>query len=109
MDSRLPAHLEVSALIRAAESLGGFATVLKKGEREGGTLLVVLAENGANLRVFERMPGLDGRRSWHCAKKQDTENKTEFDEYLSRRGMQDPDLWIVELDVANGERLIASD
>ena len=81
--------------------------MLKKGEREGGTILVVLAEKGANARVFERMPGLDGTRKWTCSRSQDTDNTLEFQEYLTRRGDQDPDLWIIELDVANGERLIA--
>ncbi|MEO5586279.1 MAG: DUF1491 family protein, partial [Novosphingobium sp.] len=30
----------------------------------------------------------------------------EFSEYLERRKYQDPDLWIVELDIANAERFI---
>jgi hypothetical protein len=107
MDTRLPAHLEVSGLLRAAVSAGGFATVLKKGEREAGTILVVLCEKGTDLRVFERMPALDGTRKWSCSKTQDTDNPNEFNEYLDRRSAQDPDLWIIELDVANGERLIA--
>jgi hypothetical protein len=106
MDSRLPAHLEVSALVRLTEAEGGFAAVLAKGEREAGTILVVLTENGANSRVYERMPQLDGSREWQCARVQDTENKEEFQDYLNRRKAQDRDLWIVELDIANGERLI---
>jgi hypothetical protein len=106
VEARLPAHLEVSALIRRVQSEGGFAAVLAKGEREAGTILVVLAENGGIARVYERMPQLDGGRKWTCAKQQDPENKNEFQEYLDRRKYQDPDLWIVELDIADGERLI---
>ena len=105
-EARLPAHVEVSALIRRIESEGGFATVIRKGQRESGTLLVVLCENGENMRVYERMPQLDGRRIWHCSKRQSTENTKEIDEYLDRRVSQDSDLWILELDVANGERFI---
>ncbi|MEN8858992.1 MAG: DUF1491 domain-containing protein, partial [Qipengyuania flava] len=33
MDARLPAHIEVSGLIRAVESEGGFGVVLQKGEK----------------------------------------------------------------------------
>ncbi len=105
-DSRLPAHIEVSALLRQTQVEGGFAVVIKKGEPQAGTILVVLTENGANTRVFERMPQLDGSRKWHCAKVQTPENPYEFSEYLERRQHQDDDLWIIELDVANGERLI---
>lgn len=106
MTARLPAHLEVSALIRAVEAAGGFAAVLHKGEREAGTILVVLAERQANPRLFERMPTLDSGREWSCTKIQDTDNPEEFQEYLTRRSHRDPDLWIVELDIADGERFI---
>lgn len=106
MDARLPAHLEVSALIRQVQAQGGFAAVLAKGEREAGTILLVTTENGRNTRVFERMPQLDGSRSWTCSKQQDPENKELFNQYLERRQSQDADLWIVELDIANVERLI---
>jgi hypothetical protein len=93
-------------MIRAVESAGGFATVLHKGEREGGTIVVVLAENGANLRLFELMPDPEKGRLWICSKQQDPENPYAFTEYLDRRGARDPDLWIVELDIADGERFI---
>jgi hypothetical protein len=106
MAARLPAHLEVSGLIRQTQAQGGFAAVLKKGEAEAGTLLLVLTENGTNARIYERMPQLDGSRKWHCSKRQDPLNPEEFSSYLDRRGQQDRDLWIVELDIADGERLI---
>ncbi len=105
-EPRLAARLEVAALIRLAQNGGGFAAVLKGGEETAGTILLVLTENGRNPRVYERMPQADGSRIWHCSKTEDTENKQEFSDYLDRRGRQDDDLWIVELDIANGERLI---
>ena len=89
------------------EAAGGFAVVLRKGERDGGTILAVLAENGANLRLFERMPHADGTRKWTLSRTQNPEDPMEFHDYLTRRQHRDPDLWIVELDVADGERLIA--
>ena len=106
MDARLPAHLEVAALLRAAQAVGGFAMVLEKGEREGGTILVILLENGANPRIFERMPSPDGLRKWALVQIEDIENKPKFDDYLARRQTQDRDLWIIELDIADGERFI---
>lgn len=105
-DARLPAHLEVAGLIRRVQAEGGFAAVIRKGERDAGTILVVITEKGENLRAYERMPGLEGERLWTCSARQDPENKVLFEEYLERRGRQDPDLWIVELDIARGERFI---
>jgi hypothetical protein len=108
MDSRLPAHLEVSGLIRAVEAAGGFAAVIAKGERDAGTLLVICSEKGGPSAAYERMPQPDGSRAWTLSRRQDPENPGEFWEYCERRQRQDSDLWIVELDVPDGERFIDS-
>ena len=109
MSDRLPAHLEAAGLIRRAQAAGGFAVVLHKGERDAGTILVVGLENGANPRLYERMPGLGSERPWTVTRSQDTENKKEFEDYLQKRCSQDPDLWLIELDVAAVARLIGSE
>ncbi|GAA4763533.1 DUF1491 family protein [Novosphingobium ginsenosidimutans] len=96
----------MGALIRRAGAEGGFASVLQKGERDAGTIVVVLTERGTNARVYERMPQADGNRAWTLSRAENSENKAELNEWLDRRGNQDPDLWIVELDIANGERFI---
>lgn len=107
-DSRLPAHIEVNGLIRAVEAAGGFATVLAKGERDAGTLLVVCCARGRPAVAYERMPQSDGRRAWTLSNSQNPDNPGEFWEYCDRRKAQDRDLWIVELDVPDGERFIDS-
>lgn len=96
----------MAGLIRAVQAAGGFATVLNKGEREAGTILIVLTEKGADARLFERIPDAQGGRIWTATKAQDAENPFEFSEYLDRRRLRDPDLWIIELDIADGERFI---
>lgn len=104
---RLPAHLEISSLIRLAESKGGNATVLAKGERDAGTILIVTMYRGGDAKLYERMPQLDGTRRFVQTKIQDTENPHEFSEYLTRRTQQDPDLWVLEVDVDNPAQFIA--
>lgn len=106
MESRLPAHLEVSGLIRAVAAAGGFATVIARGERDAGTIMVVCCASGTPAAAYERMPQADGSRKWALSRKQDNEKPQEFWEYCQRRGEQDEDLWIVELDIAQGERFI---
>jgi hypothetical protein len=108
MASRLPVHLEVSGLIRAVEAAGGFAAVIAKGERDAGTLLVVCSQKGAHSVAYERMPQVDGTRAWSISRQQDPDKPGEFWEYCERRKHQDSDLWIVELDVPDGERFIDS-
>ena len=107
MDARLPAHVEVSGLIRAVESAGGFAMVLQKGERDAGTILVLTTQSGRNTRLWERMPQLDGSRKFSCTREQDDENPREIDEYVGKRRRSDPDCWVIELDIENAERFVA--
>ena len=104
---RIPAHLEVSGLIRAVEAAGGFATVIATGERDAGTILVVCCDRDGLAAAYERMPQPDGSRRWTLSRQQDIENKRDFWDYCDRRKQQDNDLWIVELDIPDAERFIA--
>ncbi len=107
MDARLPAHLEVGGWLRRAQAVGGFGTVIRKGERDAGTILILTIESGRNACAFERMPTPDGAREWVVTNRQGAEKPHEFDDWLTRRGSRDPDLWVIELDTPLGERLVA--
>ena len=106
-DARLPAHLEASAILRLAESQGGFATVLAKGEHDAGTILLVTLCRGTGAALYERMPQLDGSRLFIATKRDNPENPQEFSEYLARRRGQDSDMWLIEVDIAEQERFVA--
>ncbi|KLE34313.1 DUF1491 family protein [Aurantiacibacter luteus] len=106
MDARLPVHLEVSGLIRQVQAAGGFATVIAKGERDAGTLIIICGENGTKLRAYERMPQPGKDRKWVLAKAEDIEDPRDFADWCDRRRQQDPDLWILEIDIRDGERFL---
>lgn len=106
MQSRLPAHIEVSGLIRAMEAAGGFGMVIAKGERDAGTILVICCANGTEARAWERMPQADGTRAWVMSREQDPENPHTFTDWYRRRQQQDSDLWIVELEGAEAESVL---
>jgi hypothetical protein len=105
--ARLPAHLEASAIIRLAAAEGGIATVLAKGERDAGTILIVTLCHGRGAVLHERMPQRDGSRSFVAAKRENSENPHEFSEYLARRRNQDADVWLIEVDIADPQQFVA--
>ena len=107
MAARLDTQTLVSALIRRVNGAGGVATVLHKGDPSGGIILVQLLDRGRFGTVLERMIDLSGRQTLvHCGPKKDSQD-TEISDYIARRKRADPDLWLVELDVADGERFAA--
>ena len=106
MEARLPAHLEIAALSRLCEAQGGFATVLARGHREAGSILLVTMFRDDAPTLYERMPQLDGTRRFVRVEPKGVENSADFSSYLQRRRSQDPDLWILELDIADGARFV---
>ncbi len=108
MGARLPAHLEVSAILRLAQAAGGCGTVVSRGDRDAGSILLLTLERGGNARLWERMPQLDGVRSFAVTNTEDAENPSKIQDYIARRTAQDSDCWIIELDIDAADRFVAS-
>lgn len=106
-EPRLTAALLVGAMIRRAQALGGHGTVLAKGDETAGAIIVVLAERGRTLRFVERGMGPSGEYAWMPCGPESDDDSAPGDDYLARRRRFDPDLWIIEIDLADGERLLA--
>ena len=103
---RLASSVLVGALLRRAQNEGGFGAVLAKGDPMAGAIAVILAEKGRKACFLERLLQADGSYSWQ-ASRQDVENEQDFNSFLARRRKSDPDLWILELDIASAERFAA--
>jgi hypothetical protein len=104
---RLPPRLEVPALIRSAEAQGGFATVLHRGDPESGTVLLLVSSRGRHFGVLERVLGASGGYQWRSTGPTESAESSEVAAFLAKRRQFDPDLWAVELDIADPERFIA--
>lgn len=106
MTPRIASSILVTALLRRAEAAGGFGAVLAKGDPTAGSVLVLLVERGARKCLVERLLQPDGSYAWE-ASTQAGKNEDGFAEMLRKRRDFDPDLWVVELDVALAERFAA--
>ena len=107
IEPRLSAEMIVQSLLRKVNQEGGFAAVVRKGDRISGSVLIQCIEKGENPRLLEKMPSLDGPSTWQQIWPQDTEKKQDLSDYLTRRFSFDPDIWLIELDIPDAERLIA--
>lgn len=97
----LPASALVPALVRQVQGAGGFATVLRKGS-EWGAALVLVHRHGAKVAAYEKVPMLDGSPSWRRA----ADGSEAVDTFIHRQARFDPDLWVLELDIAALERFV---
>ena len=104
---RLASGLVVGALVRRVNSAGGSAMVLARGEAEAGAILVLALERGGDPRFFERGVGPDGLPALVRSGPADLADEVAVSSYWQRRRARDPDLWVIELDIAEAERFAA--
>ncbi|WP_380783248.1 DUF1491 family protein [Sphingomonas sp. R86520] len=102
MSGRLPSGILVSALLRRVNDAGGFGAVMAKGDAQGGAILVIAVDKGALPRLLERGIGPDGKTALI-----DSTPAEDLDSYWRRRCARDPDLWVIEVDIAAAERFAA--
>jgi hypothetical protein len=107
MNPRLTSRITVDALFRRVRAAGGFATVLKRGDESAGAILIVCTERGEPKALLERTVALNGDYRWTRCGPQDDEASATRDSYIQRRRDRDPDLWLIELDIPDGERFVA--
>lgn len=107
MTPRLAAGIQASALIRRVEALGGVATVLAKGDSTAGAILICCCARGEYRLLLERTAAADGEYRWARSGPGDGGRSAGIDEYLARRRRTDPDLWLIEVDIAGVERFAA--
>lgn len=104
---RLKSRFLIDLLIRRAEAAGGFATVIAKGDEQSGIILVQCSERGAPGPLLERRFSPTGHYIWEAVGPDDPKDGESRTNYQKRRQQADPDLWIVELDIADAPRLVA--
>jgi hypothetical protein len=105
--ARLSPSVEAAGLIRRAEAEGGFGTILRKGDPERGSLLLVIRSRDRQIGCLERMLAPDGEYRWTASGPGEAELAEDLAEFLTRRIKYDDDLWLIELDIAHPERFIA--
>jgi hypothetical protein len=107
MTPRLTASMLVSVLVRRVHAAGGSAMVLARGDAEAGAVLLDCHERGVRTGFRERVLGLDGSYAWQPVGPAADSVPDDIAAWVDRRRDRDPDLWIVELDIANAERFAA--
>lgn len=105
IEPRLTSAVQISAFIRLALAEGDFATVLRKGDPVAGAIMLIGLVRGQNPVLFERFPSLDGGSPWKTSSVKVPEDEQNIAATWRKRAERDPDLWVIELDVASPERL----
>ena len=81
--------------------MADFATVIRKGDADRGSLLLFVSSRGRHVACLERVLDLDGSYRWRPAGPGELASSAEIADFLARRARFDEDLWAIELDIAD--------
>ena len=101
-DDRLPTELWVKAHLRRCIAEGVPATIVKRGEKMGGLLLLKLTLGSDACRLLSQTRDLEGRQAWLPALKGEIVQERDADAYIERASKRDPDLWVMEIEHPQG-------
>lgn len=107
MTTGLPSGLLVSALLKRVNDAGGMGMVRARGDADSGVILLILNEPGGSTKLMERSLGPSGAPTLFEAGPADASDVLAREAYWQRRRARDPDLWVLELDIASAERFAA--
>ena len=104
---RLASHMLVAALCRRVTSEGGFATIIHRGDAHAGAILIECTNRGSRQILLERATDSEGGEYWRDAGGNTDMTSEAYASWLEKRRRSDPDLWVVECDIADAARLAA--
>ena len=101
----LSSDIWVYALLRRVQLEGAFATILRKGDARAGAVLVKTVDHKTGqARLYTEATRADGQSIW--MQPVDSTIEADLDAYAQRSARIDPDIWVVEIEDADGARFL---
>jgi hypothetical protein len=107
LTGRLPTKLWIDGLRRTVAASGDFAMVLSSGDADSGAVILVCRARDGAQSAYVRANMGDGGIEWRAAIEDDPPPGEKIEDFLKKQKSYDPDLWIIELDIADPARFIA--
>ncbi len=101
MTARLASSIKVSALLRRVDAAGGFAAVLARGDATAGSIAIVTRDHGET-RLLAATLAPSGGYEWLPIAEGEA-----IPAWIERARRNDPDLWVIELDIPDAARFVA--
>lgn len=95
--ARLRPGLWVKAQLRLCDRAGVTFTVVRRGDGDGGSVLLKIVVKNGYADVLAQATGPTGGLAWMRPLGPEPVEEAEADAYLSRQGTFDPDIWVLEI------------
>lgn len=102
MSLRLKTEIAVSALLRRAQVAGAFAVIVRKGDDVAGAYMVCVRKAG-EMTLYTSERDMSGEVVWFP---KGPMSEIDAMNIINRRVDRDPDLWVVEIEDAQGRSFV---
>jgi hypothetical protein len=99
---RLKAEIWVQASLRSCISANISATVVRRGDKDAGTVLIKQNWLGAGFCVLTPARDNSGALGWLRGTGESLVSESEADAYIARQVARDSDLWVLEIEDRHG-------
>ncbi|MEO1329461.1 MAG: DUF1491 family protein [Pseudomonadota bacterium] len=111
MSARVTSEMWIAAMIRVVETEGASAQVARRGAAQSGAVAIKVIQPGPSPReaLSRALTGAsfgDGRSGWMWLVGPDPAPEPEVDARLEKQARFDPDLWILEIEDAQGRHFL---
>lgn len=96
-EPRLKPGIWVKAQLRLCDRKGIALTVLRRGDADGGSVVLKLLRPDGRADLLAQTSGPTGARAWMRPLGPDPVAEPEADAYIARQGDFDPDIWVLEV------------
>lgn len=98
----------MTGILRRVAASGDFASVIRKGDPDRGSLLILVSSRGRHVACLERVLDFaSGDYRWAAVGPGESADSREVSAFVAGRERLDADLWALEVDIAVPERFIA--
>ncbi|MCW9035812.1 MAG: DUF1491 family protein [Rhodospirillales bacterium] len=102
MEPRLKTKLWIQAQLRRCDQEFIPFMVLKKGDSDAGAILLKISDREGNSKVYTQTRTLTGDPAWRLGTGPSPVNEETAQAYISRQQKYDSDLWVIEIEDAEG-------
>ena len=102
MTMGLTTGLWVSAQVRLCDIAFIPATIVRRGDSDGGTVLVKINRFEAGVTVYTEASSRDGGPAWSRGAGAPPVPEADADAYIARQVARDPDVWVLEIEDRKG-------
>jgi len=102
MSDQLTSEFWVSAHVRQCHLLNMPAFIVRRGDRERGSILVKVNRFRDGCALYQPQSDMDGARFWMSLTGDSLVDESKVDEMIKKRLGYDDDLWVVEIEDQHG-------